>query len=953
MASDDALRVICRFRPLNKKEKARNDEYLPSFTHDSVTLSGKTYNFDRAFGSNTPQKDMYEGAAQPVVKEVLNGFNGTIFAYGQTGSGKTHSMDGELHDPEMRGIIPRIIDEMFYQIGQMDENLEMLIKVSYVEIYMEKIQDLLNPKNKNLPIKEDEKRVPYIKGVEWRYVADPQEVLQYMDEGKLNRTVASTEMNAGSSRSHSIFTILVTQKNVETKTEVSGRLNLVDLAGSEKVAKTDASGQTLEEAKKINLSLSALGNVMAALTNPDPTTFIPYRSSCLTRMLQDSLGGNCKTTMIICCSPSSYNEAETKSTMAFGVRAKSIKNSVTVNEVLTADQWEKKYKKLKVEKERFERLYKASKKEIDTWRSGEPVPESAWADFGAIAKGEQAAGEPDSQTNNETQNDTSAYDTASEISMPAATSAASSAVCPVCRDRDNSSSPVNTLDRRETVVSNQDMDVRVKELYDQVKEKNDRINILSRQNTDLQSQCDDLMMMLEENAGFETKSTDNLKQLESERDQAKSEAADIMQALEDMAQSYDTKEIELQQVNEKMSQLGADLQTTKNSLQKLQAEMASNNAITDTERSHKTGIMHAVIADINEMGILKPEELTEGNDEFTAARLLVSKMKSEVKALKDKCTELQSSKDNAATAANEQQEAASKLKITQQENKINTLSTCLKDVENKRRALEDQISEQQEIIARLQSAEITREHTTESADEVNHALELQKVQHKEQIERIRQEIDGKNAELSQVREESDKLKAELAVVQEKSQQAERQLSGLSNKLKGFEVSEAAKKQAQTDLQSLQETTSRELASLSALRKQFVGKLLESNKNSDNVNAFTSHVQRHRIDFLENNLNQLTNAHKSLVQDNTDLKCELPKLQKRNQSMMSRVKHLENELRKAKENSIRDRQTYQQEVDKIKEQVRQKYMAKKRTIATIARPIRAGQRNYGTTFQTNR
>merc|ERR1711976_484706 len=128
--------------------------------------------------------------------------------------------------------------------------------------------------------------------------------------------------------------------------------------------------------------------------------------------------------------------------------------------------------------------------------------------------------------------------------------------------------------------------------------------------------------------------------------------------------------------------------------------MAHHSAIPDTDRSHQPGIMHAVIADINEMGILKPEELTEGNDEVTAARLLVSKMKSEVKALKDKCTELQSSKDNAATAANEQQEAASKLKITQQENKINTLSTCLKDVENKRRALEDQISEQQEIIAR-------------------------------------------------------------------------------------------------------------------------------------------------------------------------------------------------------------------------------------------------------------
>jgi len=300
--------------------------------------------------------------------------------------------------------------------------------------------------------------------------------------------------------------------------------------------------------------------------------------------------------------------------------------------------------------------------------------------------------------------------------------------------------------------------------------------------------------------------------------------------------------------------------------------------------------------------------------------------------------------------------AESKLKITKQKNQIGTLSACLKDIEAKRRTLEDQISDQNETIARLQTAELTRENSSiDNSDEVNHALELQKVQHKEQIERIRKEIDSKNTDLGILREESDRMKAELDDVHEKNREGEFKLTDLSNKLKGFQVSELAKKQAETDLNSLQETTSRELSNLSNLRRKFVNTLLENSRNKTDDKFSATGVQRQRIEFLENNLNQLTNAHKSLVQDNTDLKSELPKLQKRNQSMMGRVQKLEQELRNAKERSMKDRQTYQAEVDKIKEQVRQKYMQKKRQIGAIAKPIRGGQnKSYGTsTFQMNR
>ncbi|KAG9393558.1 Kinesin motor domain [Carpediemonas membranifera] len=335
------IRVICRFRPQNGKEKKAGGADCVNYGEDdhSVAISGKgfgatmkMFTFDRVFNASSTQADVFETAAAPVVDEVFKGYNGTIFAYGQTSAGKTHTMQGpDLDDFHNRGLIPRIIDSVFTHLEEADASLEFSIKVSYVEIYMEKIRDLLDVSKANLPIHEDRTRGIFIGGVTEIHVGSPEEIVNVMKLGARNRIVASTNMNADSSRSHALFIVTLTQVHSESGSRKDSRLYLVDLAGSEKVGKTGAAGQTLEEAKMINKSLAALGNVINALTDRK-TNHVPYRDSKLTRVLQESLGGNSLTTLIVCCSSSSFNAPETVSTLRFGERAKMIENKAKVNQ---------------------------------------------------------------------------------------------------------------------------------------------------------------------------------------------------------------------------------------------------------------------------------------------------------------------------------------------------------------------------------------------------------------------------------------------------------------------------------------------------------------------------------------------------------------------------------------------------------------------------------------------
>ncbi|CAM9240921.1 unnamed protein product, partial [Sphacelaria rigidula] len=255
---------------------------------DSIELHDAKKTYDRVFDPSATQQEVFHYVAKPLVKELFNGYNGTIFAYGQTSSGKTHTMEGpSIHDPDLAGVIPRTVREIFECVTEASDSVEFVIKVSYIEIYMEKIRDLLDSYQTkvNLPVREDKKRGVYVAGATEEYVTSADELIAVMAAGAKNRVTAATGMNQGSSRSHSVFIISLQQRDVNDSSTKTGMLFLVDLAGSEMVKKTHATGKVLEEAKTINKSLSALGQVINALTD-EKKPHVPYRDSKLTRVLQ-------------------------------------------------------------------------------------------------------------------------------------------------------------------------------------------------------------------------------------------------------------------------------------------------------------------------------------------------------------------------------------------------------------------------------------------------------------------------------------------------------------------------------------------------------------------------------------------------------------------------------------------------------------------------------------------
>lgn len=335
------VQVVVRCRPMDEKENARNCTRVVQIIgsrgaveirnprEDASKDAVKVFSFDSVYDWNSTQQDIYEETVRPLVSSVLDGFNGTIFAYGQTGTGKTYTMEGLKKDAQKRGIIPRSFEQIFTHISR-SENIQYLVRASYLEIYQEEIRDLLHQdQSLRFELKEKPDTGVFVKDLSSSVCKNAEEIQQLMNLGNQNRTIGATNMNEHSSRSHAIF--IITIEMGDSYGIRVGRLNLVDLAGSERQSKTGSSGERLKEASKINLSLSALGNVISALVD-GKTSHVPYRDSKLTRLLQDSLGGNSKTIMVANIGPASYNYDETLTTLRYANRAKNIKNKPRINE---------------------------------------------------------------------------------------------------------------------------------------------------------------------------------------------------------------------------------------------------------------------------------------------------------------------------------------------------------------------------------------------------------------------------------------------------------------------------------------------------------------------------------------------------------------------------------------------------------------------------------------------
>ncbi|XP_026880523.2 kinesin family member 3Cb [Electrophorus electricus] len=340
----ETVKVVVRCRPVNKKEEAMSHEKivevdvkLGQVSVRNPKAAGtllKTFTFDAVYDMLSKQHELYDYSCKPLIDSVLLGFNGTIFAYGQTGTGKTYTMHGLPTDSEKQGVIPNSFQHIFTHISR-SQNQQYLVRVSYLEIYQDEIRDLLCKDNcKKLELKENPELGVYVKDLSSVVTKSIKEIEHVMNLGNQSRSVGFTKMNEHSSRSHAIFVITIecSEMGIDGEEHIRvGKLNMVDLAGSERQRKTGVQGQRFKEATKINLSLCALGNVISALVD-GKNSHIPYRDSKLTRLLQDSLGGNSKTVMVATIGPASCHYEETLSTLRFANRAKNIRNRPKINE---------------------------------------------------------------------------------------------------------------------------------------------------------------------------------------------------------------------------------------------------------------------------------------------------------------------------------------------------------------------------------------------------------------------------------------------------------------------------------------------------------------------------------------------------------------------------------------------------------------------------------------------
>ncbi|KAK2749392.1 hypothetical protein FQN57_006324 [Myotisia sp. PD_48] len=892
--SYNTIKVVARFRPQNKIEIANHGETIVEFdSEETCRLYSKnvpsSFTFDRIFEMSSRQIDVFDYSIRSTVDDIMNGYNGTVFAYGQTGAGKSYTMMGsDIDDDEGKGIIPRIVEQIFTSILTSPGNIEYTVRVSYMEIYMERIRDLLVPQNDNLPIHEEKNRGVYVKGLLEIYVSSVQEVYEVMRRGDSSRAVAATSMNLESSRSHSIFVVTITQKNVETGSAKSGQLFLVDLAGSEKVGKTGASGQTLEEAKKINKSLSALGMVINALTD-GKSTHIPYRDSKLTRILQESLGGNTRTTLIINCSPSSFNDAETLSTLRFGVRAKAIKNKAKINQELSPAELKQLLKKAQNQVTTFETYISALETEVQVWRNGDNIAKERWT---PLRTG-------DGVSSIKTEARLPRPGTPSRLQTEASRSESSSR--PDSRLGDRSSTPSLVLERDER----EEFLRRENELQDQLTEKESHI---ANTEKDLQEKNEELKMLKE-----------SMIRANKENDKLNTEVNELRMQLERV--SYEGKEqsITMDTLKDANSELTSELDDLKQQLLDVRMRAKETSAALDEKDKKKAERMAQMMAgfdmkmDVFSENERKIQQLVEHVDSLHSISL------SGEAVAPDDFLDLRGSLIEAQGVVRQAELAI----VDRNENQTSSDTMLL-----------EKISELRREMTSLLERNLGENDITEIKDRLNKVYTDSQEAEYITIEALQNELSRKSEEINRLKQAATEANGQVAngTASINSKTLQQQIADFDN----------MKKSLMRDLQNRCERVVELEISLDETREQYKQVLQSSNNRA----------QQKKMAFLERNLEQLTHVQRQLVEQNGSLKREVAIAERKLIARNERIESLESLLQDSQEKLTAANHRFEAQLTAMKERLEAAKAGSTRGLSSdgagfgfggsrIAKPLRGG------------
>ncbi|KAE9364098.1 kinesin [Stipitochalara longipes BDJ] len=857
----NSIKVVARFRPQNRTEIELGGQPIVEFeTEDTCRLDSKeasgAFTFDRVFDMNSRQKDVFDFSIKSTVDDILNGYNGTVFAYGQTGAGKSYTMMGtDIDNDEGRGVIPRIVEQIFASILSSPGTIEYTVRVSYMEIYMERIRDLLAPHNDNLPVHEEKNRGVYVKGLLEIYVSSVQEVYEVMRRGGSARAVASTNMNAESSRSHSIFVITITQKNVETGSAKSGQLFLVDLAGSEKVGKTGASGQTLEEAKKINKSLSALGMVINNLTD-GKSSHIPYRDSKLTRILQESLGGNSRTTLIINCSPSSYNDAETLSTLRFGMRAKAIKNKAKINAEISPAELKALLKKAQSQCTTFEQYIQTLDAEVQQWRSGESVPKDRWAPPLTGVGVSKAQSQPP------------------RPSTPSRLATESRAETPAISERSATPSLPLDKDEREEFLR------RENELQDQIAEKETQIAAVEKSLRDTKEE----LAYLKEH---DTKTN-------RENEKLTGDVNEFKMQLERL--SFESKEaqITMDGLKEANAELTAELDEVKQQLLDVKMSAKETSAVLDEKEKRKAEKMAKMMASFD-----------LGGEVFSDNERSIKKVIDQVDALHEQ------SSAGEAIAPDELEEIRAALVETQgivRQAELSLYGNSSSDTNARRREeLEDRLENVEREYEELLERNLSEADVEEVKQRLAHAYSNKQDAQVNLVEDLKAELAQKSAEIQKFKAVNEDLQRKVKTGGVPNGGAMANGKTVQQQIAEFDV---MKKSLMRDLQNRCERVVELEISLDETREQYNNVLRSSNNRA----------QQKKMAFLERNLEQLTHVQRQLVEQNGSLKKEVAIAERKLIARNERIQSLESLLQDSQEKLTAANHRFEAQLTAVKERL---------------------------------